>query len=77
MIAFGPGVWHRIEGIMDQHVYKFNLIKLLVVYNHALQFGSKQCCVPRGKLSQIHKRVQEWLKLQPFRLSSGLLNHQI
>ena len=29
MTAFGPGVWHRIEGIMDQHVCKFILENFL------------------------------------------------
>ena len=73
MTIFGLGVWHRIEGILDQHVYKFilenflcftiryyNLVPSNVVFQHD------------NDPKHTSKRVQAWLKLQPFQLMQWL-----
>ena len=69
MTAFGPGAWHRIEGIMNQHVYKFILENLLwFAIRHYNLVPSNVVFQQDNDPKHISKRVQEWLKLQAFQL---------
>ena len=69
MATFGLGVWHRIEGMMDQHVYKFILENFLwSTIRHYNLVPSNVVFQHDNNKKHTRKRVQEWLKLQLFQL---------
>ena len=68
MTTFGPRAWHRIEGIMDQHMSNFILENLRFTIRHYNLVPNNVVFPHDNDPKHTSKGVQEWLKLQPFQL---------
>ena len=80
MTTFGPGVWCKIEGRMNGHLYKFILENFLWSTIHNYNLDSSRLVFQHdndSKHMMIGKNMQEWLASQPIQWPtiSGFESH--